>query len=84
MPDDDPAFSARIRSTRGVPRPLFIDTVGAAVDLVDDLPEGIRALAHWQQARSILYEAYDPPHDATKVKAAEDVFRAALKKQRWL
>ena len=84
MPDDDPAFSERIRSTRDVPRPLFIDTVGAAIDLVNDLPEAIGALAHWQKARSILYEAFDPPHAAAKVKATEDAFRAALIKQRWL
>jgi hypothetical protein len=92
MSNDDPAFSARVRSTRDLPRPLFINTVGEAIDLVNDLPEATQALPHWQQARSALYEAYPDdaagatclPPDPGKVKAAEEAFRAALKKQRWL
>jgi hypothetical protein len=92
MSNDDPAFSTRVLSTQDLPRPLIIKTVGEAIDLVNDLPEATRALPHWQQARIALYEAYPdhaagatcPPPDPGKVKAAEEAFRAALKKEHWL
>jgi hypothetical protein len=83
MNQNDPAFSRRIVSIRCVPVPLFIATVGDAIDEVARLPEGIAALQHWQLARDFLCEALEHPNDAA-VSLAEAAFLAALKKQRWL
>jgi hypothetical protein len=92
MSNDDPAFSTRVLSTRDLPRPLIIKTVGEAIDLVNELPEATLTLPHWRRARSALYDAYPddavgeacPPPEAANVKAAEEAFRAAMKKERWL
>jgi hypothetical protein len=84
MTNDDAAFSSRVRTTGNAPMPLFIATVGEAIDEINALPEATRGSSHWQWARSILYDAYDPPHDASKIKAAEAAFRDALQKEHWL
>jgi hypothetical protein len=84
MPNDDPAFPGRVRTKGNNEVPLFIGTVGEALDAIHALPKATQGLPHWQRARSILYDAYDPPHDASKVKAAETAFRDALQKERWL
>src|SRR4030088_635655 len=90
MPNDDPTFVNPVRGMRGS-RPYIFKTVGGAIDFVNDgLEDPERARPHWGQARWVLYEAY--PDDATgmarpgpdKIKAAEDAFRAALKKEGWL
>jgi hypothetical protein len=90
MPDDDPAFSKPVRAIRHG-RWYITKTVGAAIDFVNDtLEEPERTRTHWEQARMALYEAY--PDDATgmprpqtdKLEAAEDAFRSAMKKERWL
>lgn len=85
MTDDDPAFSARVRTTASAPTGLiFIETVGKAIDVVNDLSDSTRETPHWQRARGLLYKAYDAPSDAAKTKAAEAAFREALEKERWL
>lgn len=91
MTNDDPVFSKPVRAMRSS-RPYIIKTVGEAIDfLKDDLQqEPERARPHWQTARRALYEAY--PDDAIgmprpgpdKITAAEEVFRAAMKADRWL
>ncbi len=83
MSDDDSAFSVRVISTRDLPRPRIIKTVGDAIDFVDEMPNA-RALPHWQQAHSALHQAYERPDDASRTKAAEGAFRAAMKKEGWL
>jgi hypothetical protein len=84
MADDDPVFSVRFRTTIGAPMPRFIKTVGEAIDVVNALAVATQDTPHWQRARGLLYEAYDPPSDAAKMKAAEVAFRDALQKERWL
>lgn len=90
MPDDDPAFSKPVRVMRGG-RGYIIKTVGPAIDFVNDtLEEHERDRPHWRAARRALYDAC--PDDGTgqprptphKVKVAEDAFRAAMKRDRWL
>jgi hypothetical protein len=82
---DDPEFSTPVRSTRHTPRPHVVRTVRAALEFVnDDLHEAERARPHWQWARAVLYEALGQPPNLGKVAAAEDAFRAAMEKDRWL
>lgn len=82
---DDPAFSAPVRSTRHMPRPHTVRSVRAAIEFVnDDLHEAERTRPHWQWARAVLYDALRPPANLGKVAAAEEAFRAAMEKDRWL
>lgn len=90
MPIDDPAFSKPIRILRR-DRWYIAKTVGEAIDFVNDtIEEPERERPHWGQARHALYAAF--PDDATgmprpgpdKIVAAEESFRAAAKKERWL
>lgn len=84
MPNDDPVFSARIRAKPTAPVPVFTNTVGQAIDAINDLPDATRELPHWQMARQLLYAATDAPADPAKVKAAETAYRSALHQERWL
>lgn len=78
----DAPLSKIVRSRPNSPMPLFIKTVGEALDAVLDLPEAQQAEAHWSQARKLLYEATDNP-TPQNIQAATDAFEVALKKQKW-
>jgi hypothetical protein len=82
--NDEPTFFSRVRTKGNDQLPLFIMTVGAAIGLINDRWETLRDKRHWLEARHILYDAYDPPHDADRIKMAETAFREALQKERWL
>ena len=82
--EDHVAFSLPVRSSRDFPRTLVFKQVWEAIDFIDErLTEAKRASPHWRRAKHALYEAYGPPPDLSKVQAAEDAFRAALKKEGW-
>jgi hypothetical protein len=82
--NDESTFSSSIRTKRNDKLPPFIKTVAAAIDLINDHWETVRGKRHWLETRDILYDAYDPPHDADRTKMAEIAFRDALQRERWL
>lgn len=84
MSIEDPVFSDRVLSTKDLPRPRIIRTVGEAIDFVNELPGKIGRLSRWQAARGLLYDAYDHPENPEKVTSAEEAFRSAMKEQHWL
>lgn len=82
---NDPPFSSPVRSKRLMSPAHVIRTVGAALEFVNvDITEAERSRPHWQWARAALCEAFGPPRALGKVSAAEDAFRAAMEKERWL
>ena len=64
--------------------PVFIETVEAALDAVQELALHLLAREHWQAAKAALWEAVDYPMDRAKLKAADKAFCAALEAEGWL
>jgi len=79
---EDYDFPVAIRAKQGSPFRILTRTCNEAIDAIQELPDDVRARAHWQKAEKLLFAVIEDPTGGN-ISCANVALQGALHAEGW-